>query len=71
MNFVPTDLPPGSVEKIELMRLRHDKGLPVFHKNDRVDCEGLSGGVIVRTQGKKGAYRCVVKAPKSRKMLGE
>ena len=58
MNYQPTDLPPGTLEKIELMRSRAEKGLPVFHPCDRSDYRGLTGVALpLRNQGRKGGYR--------------
>jgi hypothetical protein len=36
-NFIPTDAPPGSEEKIDILRQRLEKGLPLWHKRDRKD----------------------------------
>lgn len=37
----PTDYSPGSVEKIEVLRMRVLAGEELFHRDDREDCEGL------------------------------
>jgi hypothetical protein len=42
--FMPTDAPPGSLEKIQVMRERKSKGFSCFHPEDRLDCRGLHGG---------------------------
>lgn len=39
--FVPTDHLPGSMEKIEVMRIRAERGLPLWHPHDRVTYESL------------------------------
>lgn len=41
-NFIPTDAPPGSDEKINVLRQRLEKGLPLWHRCDRKDY--VSGG---------------------------
>lgn len=41
---LPTDAPPGSAEKIEIMRRRVELGQPVRHIYDRCDCDGLNLG---------------------------
>ena len=41
MNFDPTDAAPGSAEKIEALRLRHENGLQLWHKDDRTDFAAL------------------------------
>lgn len=46
--FEPTDAPAGSAEKIEILRRRVELGLPLWHKNDRVDYSGLVGAVRPR-----------------------
>ncbi len=46
--FEPTDAPAGSPEKIEALRHRVELGLPLWHKNDRVDYSGLIGAVRPR-----------------------
>ncbi|MFO0940097.1 MAG: hypothetical protein U0930_04955 [Pirellulales bacterium] len=45
-DFHPTDAPPGSSEKIEVLRRRLERGQPLWHADDRVDYLGLTG--IVR-----------------------
>lgn len=39
--FLPTDAPSGSAEKIEVLRRRVEQGLPLWHRHDRVDYAGL------------------------------
>ncbi|MCB0335973.1 MAG: hypothetical protein KDD62_06690, partial [Bdellovibrionales bacterium] len=47
-DFEPTDAPAGSQEKIEILRQRIDKGMPLWHPDDRKDYEGLRGAVHPR-----------------------
>lgn len=47
-DFAPTDAPAGSQEKIDILRLRVDLGLPLWHENDRMDYSGLTGAVRPR-----------------------
>jgi hypothetical protein len=73
MNFTPTDLPPGTPEKIELLRQRAEHGLQLFHPDDRSDYTGMVGG-IVTTKNRKAARpgRQLTKlATSKRKMLSE
>ena len=54
MNYQPSDLPPGTIEKIELMRERAENGMPCFHPRDRIDYQGLTGvSLPLRNQGRK------------------
>jgi hypothetical protein len=46
--FDPTEALPGSPEKIDVLAERARLGLPLWHRSDRVDCEGLSAERIVR-----------------------
>lgn len=48
--FLPTDAPPGSSEKIEALRQRLERGQPLWHDEDRVDYLGLTGIVRTRTE---------------------
>lgn len=50
-DFPPTDLRPGSQEKIELMRMRLELGLPMIHPHDRSDFEGITYGVTPKKDG--------------------
>ena len=43
-DFYPTDAPPGSKEKIEIMRKRIELGQPLRHEHDRVDFSGITCG---------------------------
>ncbi len=47
-DFRPTDAPAGSPEKIEVLRMRVELGLPLWHERDRVDYTGLTGAVRPR-----------------------
>lgn len=38
-----TDAPPGSSEKIAVMRKRMESGFPLWHSMDRIDFAGLTG----------------------------
>ena len=40
-DFDPTEALPGSQEKIEILAERARRGLPLWHRSDRLDCEGL------------------------------
>jgi|GEM_PF-615489 len=41
--FLPTGAPAGSQEKICILEKRVELGQPLWHQDDRVDCEGLYG----------------------------
>lgn len=47
-NFIPTDAPAGSDEKISELRRRVELGVPLWHEEDRVDYSGLTGAVRPR-----------------------
>ena len=47
-SFVETDAPAGSVDKIEALRRRVEKGMPLWHEEDRKDYNGLTGAVRPR-----------------------
>ena len=47
-DFQATDAPAGSSEKIEELRRRVELGLPLWHRNDRVDYTGLTGAIRPR-----------------------
>ena len=47
-NFMATDAPAGSDEKIELLRSRVETGQPLWHAKDRRDYTGLTGAVRPR-----------------------
>lgn len=51
--YKATDAPPGSVEKIEVLRYRAAHGLPLWHPNDKVDLEGVVGIVLFDQRGMK------------------
>jgi hypothetical protein len=44
----PTDAPPGSLEKIEVLRSRVEIGAPLWHPKDRLDRTDLTGAVPPR-----------------------
>lgn len=37
----PTEAPPGTQEKIDILRKRMENGEPLWHENDRTDYSGL------------------------------
>ena len=47
-DFVATDAPAGSDEKIEALRQRVLSGQPLWHAEDRKDYSGLTGVVLPR-----------------------
>ncbi|HWB00524.1 MAG TPA: hypothetical protein VG713_18655 [Pirellulales bacterium] len=47
-DFVPTDAPAGSPEKLEILAQRIQQGLPLWHPDDRPDYTGLTGVVRPR-----------------------
>ncbi|MGY8767437.1 MAG: hypothetical protein ACKVH8_03240 [Pirellulales bacterium] len=47
-DFVPTDAPAGSGQKIEIMRNRIEMGQPLWHEEDRFDYSGLTGAIRPR-----------------------
>jgi hypothetical protein len=47
-DFVATDAPAGSAEKIEILRRRVELGKPLWHAEDRSDYSGLTGAVRPR-----------------------
>lgn len=47
-DFIPTDAPAGSEEKIEVLRRRIQLGQPLWHTRDRRDYTGLTGAVRPR-----------------------
>ena len=46
--FVPTEAPAGSSEKLEVLARRLREGLPLWHRGDRADYSGLTGAVSPR-----------------------
>jgi hypothetical protein len=46
--FIPTDAPAGSQEKIDVLRRRVELGQPLWHDADRVDYSGLTGAIRPR-----------------------
>jgi hypothetical protein len=54
-SFQATGAPPGSLEKLELLRQRVGLGQPLWHENDRTDFAGL-----------KSAEKSIVRGPQLR-----
>jgi hypothetical protein len=46
--FVPTDAPAGSRDKLEMLARRIEQGVPLWHPEDRPDYSGLTGAVRPR-----------------------
>jgi len=46
--FIPTEAPAGSAEKIEVLAQRVERGEPLWHPKDRHDYRGLTGAVRPR-----------------------
>ena len=46
--FIATDAPAGSPEKIDVLRHRVELGLPLWHEEDRSDFSGLTGAIRPR-----------------------
>ena len=46
--FSPTDAPAGSRQKLDILADRVQKGLPLWHPEDRSDYSGLTGFVRPR-----------------------
>jgi len=46
--FMPTEAPAGSVEKLDVLAQRVKMGLPLWHPEDRHDYSGLTGAVRPR-----------------------
>jgi hypothetical protein len=47
-DFMATDAPAGSDEKIDVLRRRVEMGMPLWHGEDRRDYSGLTGAVRPR-----------------------
>jgi hypothetical protein len=47
-DFVSTNAPAGSKEKIDILAERIAKGMPLWHEDDRIDYTGLTGAVRPR-----------------------
>jgi len=47
--FVHTDAPAGSREKLEILARRVQLGFPLWHPEDRSDYTGLTGAIRPRT----------------------
>lgn len=48
-DFLGTDAPAGSQEKIEVLAERVRQGLPLWHNEDRIDYSGLTGAIRPRS----------------------
>jgi hypothetical protein len=46
--FVATEAPAGSPEKLEILARRIQMGVPLWHPEDRCDYSGLTGAVRPR-----------------------
>ena len=46
--FGPTEAPAGSRAKLDAMAARVQKGMPLWHSEDRCDYSGLTGAVRPR-----------------------
>ena len=46
--FDRTDAPAGSTAKIDVLRRRIELGLPLWHREDRKDYNGLTGAIRPR-----------------------
>jgi hypothetical protein len=46
--FIGTDAPAGSAEKLQVLAERVMRGLPLWHSDDRSDYSGLTGAVRPR-----------------------
>ncbi len=46
--FHPTETPAGSPEKIAVLKMRLELGLPLWHEEDRFDYSGLTGAIKPR-----------------------
>lgn len=46
--FSSTDAPAGSAAKIAMLRNRVERGLPLWHTEDRIDYTGLTGAIRPR-----------------------
>ena len=47
-DFSATNAPAGSAEKIEELRNRVARGMPLWHEEDRIDYTGLTGAIRPR-----------------------
>lgn len=46
--FFATEAPAGSSEKLDILAMRVQRGLPLWHPEDRRDYSGLTGAVRPR-----------------------
>ena len=50
-DFLPTDAPAGSKEKLEVLRKRVELGQPLWHRDDRASYDGIGiGGKVPVTR---------------------
>ena len=71
-DFRPTDAPPGTAEKIDVIRKRVELGQPLWHEDDRNDYLGLTG--IIRPQEtprSSPGIRSISAPPVARKKLSQ
>ncbi|HWB08946.1 MAG TPA: hypothetical protein VG826_06970 [Pirellulales bacterium] len=47
-DYIPTEAPAGSQEKLEILARRVQDGVPLWHPDDRADYSGLTGAVRPR-----------------------
>ena len=47
-DFIATDAPAGSQQKIDDLRRRLEQGVPLWHEEDRKDYRGLVGAIRPR-----------------------
>ncbi|OHB78430.1 MAG: hypothetical protein A2W31_10160 [Planctomycetes bacterium RBG_16_64_10] len=47
-DFVPTQAPAGSRDKLTVLAERVRQGMPLWHEDDRADYSGLTGAVRPR-----------------------
>jgi hypothetical protein len=47
-DFVPTEAPAGSRQKLDILAQRVQQGAPLWHPEDRPDYSGLTGAVRPR-----------------------
>jgi hypothetical protein len=52
--FLPTDAPPGSQRKMDVMQRRLELGIPIFHPNDNKVSERVNNRLLTETMAKRG-----------------
>jgi len=71
-DFLPTDAPPGTAEKIDILRKRVELGQPLWHDEDRVDYSGLVATVRPQEpQHSSPSIRMISAPPVARKKLSQ